>query len=257
MRYFDTHAHYNDNIYENDIDAVLDECKASNVKYIINASYDIISSKKSIELSQKYDYIYALIGIHPSEVGNCKVDELYDIYNSSDKSKIVGIGEAGYDFAYVKDNKEEQRKLFIEQIEMANNLKLPLIVHSRDASESTYQTIKCEKSPENKLLFHCFQPSDDLVRLVLEKNYTVAFGGNITYPRNESFKKYIKEIPIENIVLETDCPYLSPIPHRGKRNTSANLNIICEKLAEYKELDVEIVSDIVFKNAVEFFNIKD
>lgn len=120
-----------------------------------------------------------------------------------------------------------QIDLFQYQIEMANALKLPILIHSRDAALDTYQVIK-ENPPQYGTLFHCFQPSDDLVRLVLERGYTVAFGGNITYKRNESFAKYVKQIPLEQIVIETDSPYLSPVPYRGTINTSANLPIICK-----------------------------
>ena len=169
--------------------------------------------------------------------------------------KIVAIGEIGLDYAFVKDNKEAQKRLFIEQIALSNELKLPILIHSRDASLDTYNLIS-ENKAQNGTLFHCFQPSDDLVRLVLENGYTVAFGGNITYKRNESFKEYIKKIPIEQIVIETDSPYLAPEPYRGTINTSANLPIICEKLAQYKELDVEYVVNTVYENAKKFFKVR-
>lgn len=256
MRYFDTHAHYNDEVYKDDLDKVLEECRQKNVEYIVNVGYNVDASKHSIELSHKYDYIYAAIGIHPSDVDNCSAQEIMDLYEKNKDKKIVAIGEIGLDYAYTKENKEEQKKLFVEQIELANALKLPVLIHSRDASEDTYRVLKTEKLPEHNLLFHCFQPSDDLVRLALERNYTVAFGGNVTFPRNESFRRYIEQIPIDNIVIETDAPYLSPVPLRGKRNTSANLDIICAKLAEYKGMEVEFVAERVFENSLKFFNIK-
>lgn len=256
MKFFDTHAHYNDEVYKDDLDEVLEDCKQHGVEYILNASYNVKASCDSIQLAKKYDYIYASIGIHPEDIEKDDTQEILKIYEKENFKKVVAIGEIGLDYAYVSDNKEKQIKGFIEQIEIANYLKLPILIHSRDAALDTYNVIKEKRMADDKTLFHCFQPSDDLVRLVLDRGYTVAFGGNITFPRNESFKKYIEMIPIEQIVLETDSPYLSPMPFRGKRNTSANLPIICEKLAEYKGLDKEYVSEKTYENAVKFFGIE-
>lgn len=255
MKYIDTHAHYNDEVYKDNISEVLTTCKNAGIEYIVNVGYNKKSSEDSLGLSEKYDYIYCTLGIHPHDVYNDKVIDIYDIYQANKEKKIVGIGEIGLDYAFVKDNKNAQADLFCEQIELANSIKLPIVIHSRDASLDTYNIIK-ENKPEYGALFHCFQPSDDLVRLVLENGYTVAFGGNITYKRNESFGKYIKQIPIEQIVIETDSPYLSPVPYRGTINNSSNLPIICKKLAEYKEMSNEYVADRVYKNSLKFFNIK-
>ncbi len=255
MNFFDTHAHYNDEVYHDDLEKVLNECKKIGVQYIVNAAYDLKSSREAIVLSNKYDYIYASIGIHPQDIQKNNIDELYDIYNKQNNGKIVAIGEIGLDYAYGNDNKKEQILGFEKQIEIAKTLQLPIIIHSRDASLDTYNVIK-KIDNNQKVLFHCFQPSDDLVRLVLDRGYMVAFGGNITYKRNESFKRYIESIPMKQIVIETDSPYLSPVPFRGKRNSSVNLNIICEKLAEYKNTDKEEIADITFNNAINFFKIK-
>ncbi len=256
MKFIDTHAHYNDEAYKDNLDEVLDNCKKAGVDYIVNIGYNKESSEDSLALSEKYDYIYCAIGIHPHDVDNDKVIDIYDIYQANEDKKIVAIGEIGLDYAFIQDNKFAQGNLFIEQVELANSLKLPIVIHSRDASLDTYNIIR-ENRPEYGALFHCFQPSDDLVRLVLQNGYSVAFGGNITYKRNESFSRYIKQIPIEKIVIETDSPYLSPVPYRGTINTSANLPIICKKLSEYKEMDINYVSEKVYKNSLDFFKIKN
>ncbi len=254
MKFFETHAHYNDEAYDVDREEVLDKIRKNNIEYVVNVGYDIKSSVDSIKLANKYDYIYAAIGIHPHDVNTADATDIYYIYNDSKSKKIVAIGEIGLDYAYVKDNKKEQIKLFESQIELANTLKLPIIIHSRDASLDTYNVIK-NKRAEYGTLFHCFQPSDDLLRLVLENGYMVAFGGNITFKRNESFKRYIEKIPPEQMVIETDSPYLSPEPFRGKRNDSSNLEIVCNKLAMYKNMDAQELSNIVFDNAKKYFNI--
>ena len=258
MRYIDTHAHYNDEVYKGKQEEILQKCKNAKVEAIVNVGYDLPSSIDTINLSNKYGYIYAVIGIHPSEVDNYTAKDIEKLYmdakNKGLLDRLVGIGEIGLDYAFVKDNKEKQIQLFKEQIRLANKLKLPIIVHSRDAALDTYNVLR-EVEPEYGALLHCFQPSDDLVRLVIEKKYTVAFGGNITFKRNESFKKYILQIPIEQIVIETDSPYLAPEPLRGTVNDSSNLPIICRKLAEYKGMPVEFVAEKVYNNAIKFYKL--
>lgn len=252
MKFFDTHAHYNDEVYKDNLEETLKKCIDVGVDKIVNVGYNLESSQKAIELSESYDYMYAVIGIHPHDVFNCKSQEVYDIYQKNKDKKIVAIGEIGLDYAFVSDNKDEQKKLFVEQIKLANTLKLPIVVHTRDASLDTYNVLKEHKAYFGTLL-HCFHPTEDLVRLVLKEDYKVAFGGNITYKRNSSFAEYLKMIPINQIVIETDCPYLSPVPYRGTVNSSANLPIICRKLAEFKEMDYEIVANEVYKNSCDFF----
>jgi len=254
MRYIDTHAHYNDEVYKDNLDDVLKLIKYADVDKIVNVAYSVEASKECIELSKKYDYIYSTIGIHPENVDD-DVDKLEQLYNDNKGIKIVAVGEIGLDYAYTKDNKEKQIVLFKKQIKLAEKLKLPIVIHSRDAALDTYNIIKENVNLGTKLLFHCFAPTDDLVRLVLDRKYFVAFGGNITYPRNISFKKYIEMIPVEQIVMETDSPYLSPVPFRGKINNSSNLNLVCKKLAEYKNTDEEELSKILYKNSIEFFNL--
>lgn len=254
MRFFDTHAHYNDEVYESNLEEVLQKCKEAGVDKIVNVGYNKESSDKALLLSEKYDDMYAVIGVHPHDVFKDKAIDIYDIYQANIDKKIVAIGEIGLDYAFVSDNKLAQKDLFIEQIELANALKLPVVIHTRDASLDTYHVLK-ENEPQYGTLLHCFHPTDDLVRLVLEKGYTVAFGGNITYKRNASFGEYVKKIPIEQIVIETDCPYLAPVPYRGTINLSANLPIICKKLSEYKEMGIEYVSEKVYKNSCKFFHI--
>ena len=256
MEYFDTHAHYNDEKFDGIVDDVLKRCKNIGVKYVINIGYNIQSSIKAIELSNKYKNMYVAIGIHPSDVGKCSVEELEKIYNEYNNGKVVAIGEIGLDYSYTKENKKEQIDLFKTQIELANRLKLPICVHSRDASLDTYLTLK-ECPAKYGTLMHCFSPTEDLVRLVLENGYMVAFGGNITYKRAKSFSRYMDMIPVEQIVIETDSPYLPPVPLRGTVNTSENLPIILDKLSEYKNISKEELSKIVYRNSLEFFNIKE
>ena len=200
MRYFDTHAHYNDEKFKDNLDEVISEYKSVGVDRVVNIGYNIESSKKAIDLSNTYSNTYVAIGIHPSDVDKCSVSELEELYNKNNNGKIVAIGEIGLDYYWVKDNKEAQKELFKEQIKLANKLKLPIVVHSRDASLDTYNILK-ECPAKYGTLLHCFSPTDDLVRLVVENGYKVAFGGNITYNRAKSFQSYMDMIPVSQIEI--------------------------------------------------------
>lgn len=254
MNFIDTHTHYNDEVYKDNLEEILELIKHSNVDKIINVSYDYDSMKKSLELSKKYNWIYTSIGFHPHDVDKFDIKKMEDLFKQNEEY-IVAIGEIGLDYAYTKDNKDKQKEIFIEQINFAKKNNLPIIIHSRDASKDTYDIVKENIESDYKVLFHCFAPTDELVNLVLKNNYFVAFGGNITYPRNKSFYKYIDMIPLERIVIETDCPYLSPVPFRGEINNSTNLKYILKALSEIKNIDENTLSEIIYKNSVKFFNL--
>ena len=174
MKFFETHAHYNDKAYNENLSEILNKCKDTNVEYIVNIGYNKESSKKAIELAKKYDYMYATIGVHPHDVEYDVSEDIRKIYDECDiKEKIIAIGEIGLDYAFVKDNKEKQANLFINQINLANELKLPVVIHTREASLDTYNILK-ENRPKYGALLHCFKPTDDLMKLVLEDEYYVA-----------------------------------------------------------------------------------
>lgn len=257
---FDTHSHYNDEVYSEDLDQVLNKCFESGVDKIINVGYNIENSKKSIEIAKKYKQIYSTVGIHPyMAIGDSKKDisQIEDLLKEGiEKYKIMAIGEIGLDYHYDNIDKELQKKYFIEQIDLAKKYSLPVVIHSRDAGQDMYDIIKEEKNMNGRILFHCFEPNEQIAKLVIDRGYMIALGGNITYKRKESSLDIIKSIPIDQIVLETDCPYLSPEPNRGKRNDSSNIIYIIDKLAEIKEIDSLELSKIVYNNSVKFFNIK-
>lgn len=257
MKYFDTHAHYNDKAFNENREEILKKCKDAKVQYIVNVGSSVKESLECINIANSHDFIYASIGIHPYNIKEDNVQDLYDMYKKEENKKVVAVGEIGLDYHFSKEDKKEQINCFIEQIELANTLKLPILVHTRDASLDTYKILKDEKKAEYGTLLHCFNPTDDLVRLVLDRGYTVAFGGNITYKRAPSFGKYLNEIPLEQIVVETDAPYLPPVPLRGTVNDSTNLKYICKRLAEYRGIDENIIVENVYNNAKKFYKIPD
>lgn len=257
MKIIDVHAHYNDEVYVENFEDNLNKMKSKGVKYILNTSYDISSSKKSIEYAKKYKEFYAIIGIHPENVNEInKVDEIEELYNQNkDGEKIVAIGEIGLDYHYTDDNKEQQIELFKKQIEIANKLNLPIVIHSRDAAVDLLVVLKSIELPK-KIMFHCFDLNEEVARFVIKNGYSISVGGNITYKRKDSVINVLKQIPLSLIMTETDSPYLSPEPYRGKINNSANIEEIIKKLAEIKEISVAEVEKQVYENAIKFFEIE-
>ena len=257
MKIIDVHAHYEDEKYDEDRESVIKYQLESGVEYIINAGAGIESSKGALELASAYDNIYCTIGIHPQFVEDGEnIEDLKRLYVENNKDKIVAIGEIGLDYHYTKEFKEEQKQLFKDQLEFAYSIGLPVQIHSRDASVDTIEVLESTENKPKKIMFHCFDLNEQTARYIKEKGYKISLGGNITYKRTDTAIKVIKEMPIESIMTETDSPYLSPIPHRGERNQSFNIQYVIEKIAEIKEMDKDEVAKIMYKNAVEFYGLK-
>jgi len=261
MKIFDTHAHYDDERYVEDLNDVIKDNYENGVKKIVNASYDLESSKKSKGLADKYENLYFAVGIHPEGVRDTINEDILElekiIKDNIDNQKLVAVGEIGLDYYYTKENKELQKEYFLRQLDLAIKYNLPVIIHSRDASEDMYHILKDKKYENIKLVFHCFQSSDEIAKLVIHRKYMIGLGGNITFKRSQHSLDIIKSIPMEQIILETDAPYMSPVPVRGTRNESKNIKYVIEKLAEIKEMEVEKLGDILYKNSINFFNIKE
>lgn len=261
MKIFDTHAHYDDERYLEDLDSVIEDNYENGVEKIVNASYDLESSKKSKVLADKYDNMYFAIGIHPEGVRESIDEDICDLKNileeNIDNEKLVAIGEIGLDYHYTKENKELQKEYFIKQLDLAIEYELPVIIHSRDASEDMYYILKDKKYKNMKLVFHCFQPTDEIAKLIIDRKYMVGLGGNITFKRSQHSLDIIKSIPIDQIMVETDAPYMSPVPVRGTRNESKNIQFVIEKLTEIKELSIEELQEKLYLNSIKFFDIKE
>jgi len=256
MKIVDVHAHYEDERYNEDREEILDNQFKNGVDYIINAGAGIESSKGALNISNNHKNVYCTIGIHPQYVEEGEnVEDLKKLYVENSKDKIVAIGEIGLDYHYTKEFKEEQKKLFKDQLEFASDVGLPVQIHSRDASIDTVEVLEStEKKPE-KIMFHCFDLNEQTAKYIMEKGYKISVGGNITYKRTDTAIRVIKEMPIENIMTETDAPYLAPVPHRGERNESLNIEYVIEKIAEIKEMNKEQVANILYNNAIEFYGL--
>lgn len=254
---FDVHAHYDDERFDEDRDILLSSMHENNVGHIINIGCDIPSSEASIALAEKYPFVYAAVGFHPHEAANIKSGDYDIIAKMAQHEKVVAIGEIGLDYYYGKDIMDIQRKVFREQIELAKSVNLPFQVHSRDSTRDCLMILKEAALGDRRGMMHCFSESKETAREMLNLGMKISIGGIVTFKNNVKTAQVVKYVPIEDIMIETDCPYLAPVPYRGKRNTSIYVHAVAEKIAELKGMDVEEVIYITERNAKSFFGIID
>lgn len=246
----DTHCHIYEEYYEN-IDEIIKNAKENNVNRFINNGCDTTSDKEVLELSQKYDNMYCALGIHPEKVEEYTESDLKWIENNLSNPKVVAIGEIGLDYHYTKENKEDQIKLLESELKIAETYQLPVIIHSREATEDTINTLK--KFKVNGVI-HSFSGSLETARVYIKKGYLLGVNGVITF-KNAKLKEVIKEIPLKNIILETDSPYLTPEPYRGKRNEPARIYDIAKFICDLKGISLEELTRITNDNIKRIFDI--
>ena len=260
MEFFDSHSHYNDEKFDEDREQIIEETYKSGVTKFICAGYNVESSKKAIEISQKHEFIYSICGISPNDIPQSEeelwktIDEISKIVEENKGKKIVAIGEIGLDYYWNKENKELQKKAFIKQIELANKLELPIVIHSRDASVDTIDIIK-NNIVNKRGIFHCCQLNQEMVKQATNLGYYISFAGPITFKNSKNAKEVVDLVPMDKILIETDSPYLSPEPNRGKRNDSRNVKYVAEKIAEFKNMSLEEIARITYENAMRIFEI--
>lgn len=246
---FDTHAHYDDEAFDEDRDQLLGSLRENNIGYVVNVGSSLRGARESVALSSRYGFLYAAVGIHPDEVG-CMNDEVMEELRSlCFLEKTVAIGEIGLDYHWNRESRQMQKNWFIEQLHLAKEMDLPINVHSRDASQDTLDIIREEHAGSTGGVIHCFSGSLEMAREYVRMGYYLGIGGVVTFKNARVLKQIVKDIPLEYLVTETDCPYLSPEPHRGRRNDSRNLTYVVEEIAALKGLTVDRVEDIMFENA--------
>lgn len=246
----DIHCHIEEDEINN-IDNILDKCKSNSVNKIIVSGYDLESSKKAIELSTKYDNVYCTIGLLPNVIYENN-DSVEDLENFIQNKKIVGIGEIGLDYHWYKDQKEKQKELFINQINLANKYNLPIVIHCREAINDCYEILKMYKP--KKAVMHCYSGSLEMAKKFTELGIYISIGGVSTFKNAKNIVEVIKNIPLSYIVLETDSPYLTPEPYRGKKNYPYYIPLIASKIAEIREISLEEVDNITTCNACSLFD---
>ena len=246
---FESHAHYDDEAFDPDRRELLEECRAQRIEYIVNVSASLQSVKTTLALADSYDFIYAAAGVHPSEVGELNEESFTWLKEQCRHPRTVAVGEIGLDYYWDKENHETQKYWFQRQLELAKELELPIIVHSRDACADTLEEIKKAHTPELRGVIHCFSYAPEIAREYLDMGYYIGVGGVVTFKNAKKLKEVVKMLPPERILLETDCPYLAPVPYRGKRNSSLNLPYVAAAVAELKGMETGEVIRITNENA--------
>lgn len=254
MEFFDSHAHYNDEKFNEDRDELIKIIYNEGITRIINAGYSLQSSKEAIEIAKDYDFMNVIVGISPNDIDEFKEDYLIEIEKLAKNEKVVAIGEIGLDYYWNKENKDLQKEVFISQIEIANKLNLPIVIHTREAIYDTIEILKNNKC-NKKGVFHCCPLNVDLVREGLKLGFYISFAGPITFKNSKNADEIIKMVPLDRMLIETDCPYLSPEPLRGKRNDSRNVKYMAQKIADVKGITLQEVAKSTYDNAKTIFEI--
>ncbi|MBD8923937.1 TatD family deoxyribonuclease [bacterium] len=259
MKLFDNHSHLNDEKFDEDRDEIIQEIINTDTKNFITAGYSLEGSKKAVEISNKYDFMYATCGISPNDIPQNEeelwkmLDEIRNLIKNNNK-KVVAVGEIGLDYYWNTDNRELQKKAFIEQIKLANELDLPIVIHTRDAIMDTLEILK-ENPVKNKGVFHCCPQNRELIKEGLKLGFYISFAGPITFKSSKNADEMINLVPNDRILIETDSPYLAPEPVRGTRNTPINVKYVAQKIADAKGMALEEIADITYENARKIFKI--
>ena len=260
MEFSDSHSHYNDEKFDEDREQIINDTYNAGITKFVCAGYNIKSSLDSLELSKKYDFIYSICGISPNDIPQTEqelwksLDEITKIVQNNKSKKLVAIGEIGLDYYWNKENKELQEQAFIKQIELANKLELPIVIHSRDASVDTINII--EENKVNKAgIFHCCQQNQEMIKNALRLGYYISLAGPVTFKNAKNSADIIQMIPMDKLLIETDSPYLAPEPNRGKRNDCRNVKYVAQKIADVKGITLEEVAKVTYENAMRIFEI--
>lgn len=257
MKLFDSHCHLNDEKFDEDRENLIQELFKSGIEKFINAGYSVESSKKALEIANKHSEIYTTCGISPNDIEenleNINI-ELEKIEELAHNEKVVAIGEIGLDYHWNTLNKDLQKHVFIEQINIANKLELPIVIHTREAVYDTLEILK--KNPVNKKgVFHCCPLNPELVKEALKLGFYISFAGPVTFKNSKNAEEIINLVPLDKMLIETDSPYLAPEPKRGTRNDPRNVKYVAEKIATVKGIDAEEVAKITYENTCKLFNI--
>ena len=253
---FDTHAHYDDEAFDEDRESLLSSLAEQGVAKVVNVGASLASCKKTLELMDKYDFMYGAIGVHPSETAELNEENYKWLKEACGHEKCVALGEIGLDYYWNEPEGSIQKEWFVRQMDLARQLQLPMVIHSRDAAKDTIDIMKEEKAEEIGGVIHCFSYTKETARTFLDMGYYIGIGGVLTFKNGKKLKEAAEYIPMDRIVLETDCPYLSPEPNRGKRNSSLNLPYVVRALAQLKGITEEEVEQITWENACRLYRME-
>ena len=253
---FDSHAHYDDEQFDCDREELLGSMQEHGIGGIINVGASMEGVFASQELADKYLFIYAGVGIHPDYVGSLNEEKLRMLAELCKKPKTVVVGEIGLDYYWDKEAHDIQKRWFIEQLKMAQEAELPVNIHSRDAAKDTLDIMRQEHAGTTGGIIHCFSSSAEMAMEYVRLGYYIGIGGVVTFKNARVMKEVAAAVPLNRIVIETDCPYLAPVPNRGKRNSSLNLTYVADQLAAIKGIDRETVEKITWDNARRLYGLQ-
>ncbi len=253
---FETHAHYDDEAFDEDRDSLLNSLSKEGIGYVVNVGSSIETTKKTLELTKQFSFLYGAVGVHPSETAELNEEKFNWLREAAILPKVAAIGEIGLDYYWDTTERTVQKKWFDRQMELAGERKLPVIIHSRDAAADTYDMIKAAGLRETGGVIHCFSYGKEMAKNYLEMGFYLGIGGVVTFKNGKKLKEVVEYAPIEQLVLETDCPYLAPEPNRGKRNSSLNLIYVAKEISQLKEIPYEEVISITEQNAKRMYGIK-
>ena len=253
MEFIDAHGHITNDDYDN-VEQVVKNALDAGVKTMICSSSDLSSSKKAVSLAQEYDCVFANVGIHPECVNDLDESALAEIENLAKQKKVVAVGEIGLDYHTSKDFIQKQKEFFVKQIEIANKLDLPIVVHSREAMGDTIEILQ-KHPPKRPSLMHCYNGSLESAKILMKLGFSFSVGGLVTFKNAKNVQEVVANLPIENILLETDCPYMTPVPFRGQRNEPKNVVYTADAIAKLKNISIEEVASITTENSKRLYNI--
>lgn len=252
---FETHAHFDDAAYDADRDTLLAAIHENGIDVIVNVGASLTSTVASIKLAEKYSFVYAAAGVHPSETAELNEKIFAELERLATHKKVVAVGEIGLDYYWDEPSHEIQKLWFKRQLELAKTIQKPVIIHSRDAAKETYDILAAHNGGENGGVIHCFSYSVEMAKAYINLGFYIGIGGVITFKNSKKLKEVVTTVPIERILLETDSPYLSPEPYRGSRNSSQNLPYIAQKIAEIKGMSYDEVVSVTAENARRMYHI--
>lgn len=252
---FDTHSHYSDDRFDPDREELLSGMKDRGVGRIVEVGAGIASTKDALALAHQYDFIYAAAGIHPGEVEDLEESHMDWLRELTQDDRVVAVGEIGLDYHYDSPSREIQKQWFIRQLQIAAETEMPVIIHSRDAAQDTWEMMQEHCAWKNGGVIHCFSYSAEVARQYLEQGFFLGIGGVVTFDNARKLKEVVQMAPLEQMVLETDCPYLTPTPHRGKRNDSGYLTHVVDVIATLKGISREEVIAVTEHNAERLYRL--
>lgn len=253
MKLIDSHAHLDDRRFNDDRAQVIERALQNDVQLIINAGADLASSKRSIGLAAQYPFVYATVGVHPHDAKDVPADYLQQLEAMAGQPKVLAIGEIGLDYYYDHSPRDVQREVFIAQLRLAKKLKLPVVIHLRDAYGDFLQIMRQEKLSPIAGVMHCFSGSLEVAQECLAMGFYISFAGPVTFKNANKLKEVAQGLPLDRILIETDCPYLTPTPYRGKRNEPAYVRYVAEEIARLQGTTPEAVGEAVWRNVHRLF----